>query len=603
MGYQVLALKYRPRTFSEVRGQEQITTTLTRSLAEKRIANAYLFSGPRGVGKTSVARILARSLNCVNGPLPEPCNECENCREILEGRSLDFLEVDGASNRGIDEIRAINENTRFMPIKNRYKIYLIDEVHMLTDFAFNAILKTLEEPPEHAKFIFATTHPDKLLPTIISRCQRFDFHLVSTGEISRHLSEIAGMEKIQIEPAALLRISQSAAGSFRDGLSILDQLASFRFGGKIAVSDVEKMLSLVPENIYLEIIRMLRSGNRRGCLEVVARVSQSGYDLFQFTSGVLEFARYLVLIKAGAGDLATDTVTPESAQALTELAGQFTMPELLNLLENLAEERDKLKHEDLLRVRLETIFLKMAEIFGKPGGIESPLQSKPNYEPVKEKVITKPVVLKAEPAIEKPIPKNQFKPSLVREVVRTEEEVKKEVDTLQSPCHTPENRSGPDADRIIAETQAADLWRLFLEEVGKEKPFLLPTLKTGHLDKIETGRNEKIVRLRFRRQFEEGLLKSNQAILVEIWSRKIASGKVAFETTVEKGNDPDEIQVKPRAAIPQREGLNLQPSHLKIDSVESGHPAPISLMPEEKELVQRVLGIFDGEVTSIKKET
>ncbi len=561
MAYQVLALKYRPKTFSEVRGQEQITATLTRSLAENRIANAYLFSGPRGVGKTSVARILARSLNCVNGPLPEPCNECEHCREILEGRSLDFLEVDGASNRGIDEIRAINENTRFMPIKSRYKIYLIDEVHMLTDFAFNAILKTLEEPPEHARFIFATTHPDKLLPTIISRCQRFDFHLVSTGEISRHLSEIAVTEKIQIEPAALLRISQSAAGSFRDGLSILDQLASFRFGERINASDVEKMLSLVPEKIYLETIRLFRSGDRRGCLELLARVSRSGYGLFQFASGVLEFARHLVLIKAGAGDLTTDAVTPESAQALAEIAGRFTMPELLNLLERFTEERDRLKHEDLLLVRLETTFLKMAEVFGKPQVAEPPLRGNPGSAPEKEKASTEPVIRKTDTA-------------------GTEKEAKKEV---------------------IAEKPAADLWQQFLEEVGREKPFLLPTLNAGRLEKMETGRNGNTAHLRFRRQFEEGLLKSNQKILSEIWFRKFASGNIFFETAVEK-EKLDETKARPQAVVSPKEPVNLRAKPLKIETAESGHPASANLIPEEEELVRRVLGMFDGEVTSIKKE-
>ncbi len=558
MGYQILALKYRPKTFSEVRGQEQITATLTRSLAENRIANAYLFSGPRGVGKTSVARILARSLNCLKGPLPEPCNECEHCREILEGRSLDFLEVDGASNRGIDEIRAINENTRFMPVKSRYKIYLIDEVHMLTDFAFNAILKTLEEPPEHARFIFATTHPDKLLPTIISRCQRFDFHLVSTGEISRHLSEIAGMEKIKIEPAALLRISQSAAGSFRDGLSILDQLASFRFGEQINVSDVEKMLSLVPEKVYLETIRMFRSGNRRGCLELLARVSQSGYGLFQFASGVLEFARYLVLVKAGAGDLIIDSVTPESARELIETAGQFTLPELLSLLEKLAEERDKLKHEDLLLVRLETIFLKIAEIFGKPGD-----------EPKKKNISPEPIIRKAEAAPAISVLEEQTKPS---------------------------------AKEVMAEKPAADLWQEFLEEVGREKPFLSPTLKAGRLEKMETGRNGSTAHLRFRRQFEEGLLKSNQAVLGDIWLRKFDSGKLLFETVVEKENF-DETKIRPQTAAPQNEPVNFRAHPSPTEAAESVRPAPATLIPEEEELVRRVLGMFDGEVTSIKKES
>jgi DNA polymerase-3 subunit gamma/tau len=257
VSYQVFARKYRPQTFDDLVGQEPIVRTLRNAVEQNRLAHAYLFVGPRGIGKTSTARILAKALNCVHGPTTTPCGVCDNCREIAAGNSLDVLEIDGASNNGVEQVRELRDNVRYAPAKSRYKIYIIDEVHMLTSQAFNALLKTLEEPPEHVKFIFATTEPQKVLATILSRCQRFDLHRIPANLIAQHLQFIAGKEKITLEPAAAHAIARGADGGLRDAESMLDQLVAF-CGETIAEETApELQSSLGEEASLLETDRLL----------------------------------------------------------------------------------------------------------------------------------------------------------------------------------------------------------------------------------------------------------------------------------------------------------------------------------------------------------
>src|SRR3982750_3999747 len=250
--YQVIARKYRPQKFKDVVGQEHVTDTLSRAIEQNRIAHAYLFAGPRGTGKTTIARIFAKCLNCTGGPKVNFDDNDPRCQEITEGRSLDVLEIDGASNRGIDEVRELRETVKYVPASSKFKIYIIDEVHMLTKEAFNALLKTLEEPPEHGKLMFATTEPEKVLPTILSRCQRFDLRRIPAALIVKHLSEIAGKERVEIDEPALYAIARGAEGGMRDAESTLDQLISF-CGDKIEEGDVLSMFGLTAQKQLLEL--------------------------------------------------------------------------------------------------------------------------------------------------------------------------------------------------------------------------------------------------------------------------------------------------------------------------------------------------------------
>ncbi len=273
--YQVLARKWRPQQFDDVVGQEHVTTTLKNAIAQNRLAHAYLFVGPRGIGKTSIARIFAKALNCVKGPTATPCDECDSCREITEGRSLDVLEIDGASNNGVEQVRELRDTVRYAPARGKFKIYIIDEVHMLTTQAFNALLKTLEEPPAHVKFIFATTEPQKVLPTILSRCQRFDLRRIPASLIVKHLKEIAKKEKVAIDDEALAAIARGAEGGLRDAESTLDQLIAF-CGNKIAEADVLSVFGLVAHDRIAALTDAVLDGQTTKSLQVLKELDDAG---------------------------------------------------------------------------------------------------------------------------------------------------------------------------------------------------------------------------------------------------------------------------------------------------------------------------------------
>jgi len=266
--YLVLARKWRPQLFEEVVGQQHITQTLQNAISQKRVAHAFLFTGARGVGKTSTARILAKALNCEKGPQINPCDQCTNCQEVTHGNSMDVIEIDGASNRGIDEIRELKENVRYTPAKSRYKIYIIDEVHMLTKEAFNALLKTLEEPPPHIIFIFATTEPHKIPATILSRCQRYDFKRIPFREVIGSLKRIVEEEKIQISQRGLLSIAQESEGSLRDAQSLLDQVIAYA-GKNIRDEDIAEVLGLIDRKILNDTIEAIANRDVERCMEVI----------------------------------------------------------------------------------------------------------------------------------------------------------------------------------------------------------------------------------------------------------------------------------------------------------------------------------------------
>jgi DNA polymerase-3 subunit gamma/tau len=359
MEYLVLARKFRPQSFENVAGQEHVVKTLQNAIRHGHVAHAFLFSGPRGVGKTTIARILAKSLNCENGPTPTPCNACSICREITDGSSLDVREIDGASNRGIDEIRELRENVKFAPAVARYKIYIIDEVHMLTREAFNALLKTLEEPPGHVKFIFATTENYKVPATILSRCQCYDFRRIALQEIAVNLEKVAQAEKIKITPTALSWIAEAGDGSMRDSQSIFDQVISYA-GTNISNKDVEEILGLVDRKYLFRLSEAVLQGDAGACLVTLEEAYLAGLDMKQFYQMMLKHFRNMLLVKIAADSSAFFDIVPEQIGTLKKQVEQSTRETLQRYLEILIEEEESLRRTQEIKLKLETILVRMS---------------------------------------------------------------------------------------------------------------------------------------------------------------------------------------------------------------------------------------------------
>src|ERR1051325_923241 len=358
--YQVIARKWRPQQFDDVIGQEHISQTLKNAIKNNRIAHAYLFVGPRGTGKTTTARIFAKALNCEKGPTVTPCDECSNCKEIVAGNSMNVLEIDGASNRGIDEIRQLRDTVKYAPAGARLKIYIIDEVHMLTKEAFNALLKTLEEPPQHVKFFFATTEPEKVLPTILSRCQRFDLRRIPAASIVKHLAHIAKLEKVQIDAAALDAISRGAEGGMRDAESTLDQLISF-CGERIEERDVLSMFGLVAQSQILELSRAILAGEIQTTLEQLNDLAQHGKDLGRLLGDLLSHFRNLLIFQVSRGDVNMLEVSEAEAASLKAQAAMADTAAFTRILEVLADAELRLRDAASKKILLEVTLLKAIE--------------------------------------------------------------------------------------------------------------------------------------------------------------------------------------------------------------------------------------------------
>ncbi len=372
MSYLIFARKYRPMTFEEMIGQKAIVQTLRNAIKNDRVAQAYIFSGMRGVGKTTAARILAKALNCQHGPSPTPCNKCEFCREVNEDRSIDVFEIDGASNRGIDDVRSLRESVKYKPIHSRNKVIIIDEVHMLTKEAFNALLKTLEEPPPHTVFIFATTEFHKVPATILSRCQHFEFKKISQKEIINHLLDITQKEKITISSLGLTLLAKAAEGSLRDVQSLLDQAVAFS-GENIRDEDLKEILGVMNREMLMECASIIFDDKPGAVFSLVEKVITNGYDLRFFFKELVSHFRNLLLIKTVDTPQDLVPLTDEDLAVMKAQADLASSEEILRFLVALQQGEQGLKFSSHPRIYLETLLIKLCH-FKKITPIKTLLQ-------------------------------------------------------------------------------------------------------------------------------------------------------------------------------------------------------------------------------------
>lgn len=358
MSYIVLARKYRPQSFSEVYAQDHVTKILQSAIASKRIAHAYLFSGPRGVGKTSLARIMAKSLNCEHGPTTQPCNKCTNCVEITSGVSPDVIEIDGASNTGVDDIRELQRELMYAPSGAQYKIYIIDEVHMLSKNAFNALLKTLEEPPENVIFIFATTEPHKVLPTILSRCQRYDFKRIPVDAIVARLKDLCQQEGITMDEESMYLIARKADGGLRDALSLLDQTISY-CADDITIEQVRQIFGMIPNQVYHDFMQMIKAHDSQNLIIKLHDIFEEGTDLQEFIANMLEYLRVVLLSKLG---VKIQDISSEEMPLFDEVAKNFSQNDLLYIMSQLMQTKADIRISSNPYLLIEAMMIKLSRL-------------------------------------------------------------------------------------------------------------------------------------------------------------------------------------------------------------------------------------------------
>ena len=550
MTYQVLSLKWRPQTFSDVVGQDHVTQTLKNAFAKERVGQGYVFTGPRGVGKTTMARLMAKGLNCQNPVDHEPCNTCSTCLEITESRSMDVLEIDGASNRGIDEIRNLRENIKFPPMNAKFKVYIIDEVHMLTTQAFNALLRTLEEPPPHGKFIMCTTDIHKMPATIISRCQRYDFNRISSTIITERMKYILDEEKITYDNESLSAISLKADGSMRDALSILDQVISFA-GEKIEFENITKVLGLIPYDLFFDLTKSIKEKHAESLVDVLNKIRSLGTPLEDVVNGLNQHLRNL-LIGTVVGAESSLEVNPELQERYAAEAKHWERRDLMRFSQVFSKLEPEIRRAAQPQILLEMNLLKMLEM-DQSVTIEEILNSKPQSS-----AAPKPVQYEIPEVVEKK------PPSVSSEKKTSQTKVEAQAAQTKKGKVTPENQN--DESAILDLETIKSNWHKMITKISSIKTSVAMVLE--HTLPMELNNKKLDVAVVDQPRFSLDRLERNRQLIENTFKEIFKqSMRITFLFN-------EEIEEDIKHEIPDAPGIPTK-----------GDP-----------VVNRVIEVFDGEI-------
>ena len=590
MPYQVLSLKWRPQTFADLVGQKHVSQTLINAFKKDRVAQAYALTGPRGVGKTTTARIIAKALNCKSLQNFDPCNGCSNCKEISDGRNIDVIEIDGASNRGIEEIRTLREQIKYPPMSSSYKVYIIDEVHMLTTQAFNALLRTLEEPPSHGKFILATTDAHKIPSTIISRCQRFDFRRISNNDIKDRLSMILDDEKIVSDSETLNAISMKADGSMRDALSLLDQVIAYA-GENISIDSVSIILGVIPIELYFSYSDAILYKDNKSMIDILAKLKKSGYPLDDIIFGLNNHFRNLLISSAISKD-SNSNININDVDKYLQSAKKWDSNFLLKISIIINEMEMTLKKISQPSIFFEMNSLKFIEM-NTSGSIkksESPILDSTNNAD-KNNQDTKNLIIKTNnfdnPETLK-IEKNSVEKNNEAQIAPAE--VQKHIDNLEKPATSIEYSSSNSAkpaeitsdeknDNIKAVDKTdiqitlhniIDKWPMLIEKISKERPSISTVLE--YCKPVNLNNNIINLKMRGLPKFQAENLKNNSRLIEDCL-------KLIFNEKLNIKIDWEESDSQSKPAFAQR-----------------NEPTNENAIKHQEDLQSKVIEIFDGEI-------